>query len=115
MSFASMFQRRPQGYQDLLPKDAAQRLDTFAVIDVREPSEFTGSLGHIAGAKLVPLGTIPTAAASLPRKPLLLVCRSGGRSASAAAHLAGQGFEVYNLVGGMTAWGAQGLPTTTGR
>lgn len=95
----------PHPYQDLTPS----QLDTLGPevrrIDVREPDEFTGPLGHLPGAELVPLGTLESAAASWPREqPLLLICRSGGRSAKAAQALARGGFQhLYNLVGGMLA------------
>lgn len=95
----------PHPYQDLTPA----QLDTLGPevrrIDVREPDEFTGPLGHLPGAELVPLGTLEAAAASWPREqPLLLICRSGGRSAKAAQALARGGFQnLYNLAGGMLA------------
>ncbi|NNC21854.1 rhodanese-like domain-containing protein [Corallococcus exiguus] len=95
----------PHPYQDLTPS----QLDTLGPevrrIDVREPDEFTGPLSHLPGAELVPLGTLEAAAASWPREqPLLLICRSGGRSAKAAQALAQRGFKhLYNLAGGMLA------------
>lgn len=82
------------------------------VIDVREPSEFTGELGHIPGAELVPLATLPDAARDWPRDgELIIVCRSGGRSTNAAQQLTALGFEhVINMAGGMLAWNDAGLP-----
>ena len=104
---------RPQGYREIAPDGAAAHLAELRVVDVRQPDEFTGPLGHIPGAELVPLATITDAARSWPRdEALLVVCRSGARSASASAQLAGAGFtRVYNLAGGMTAWNAHALPT----
>lgn len=74
-------------------------------IDVREPDEFTGPLGHLPGAELVPLGTLERACAGWPKDaPLVLICRSGGRSAMAARLLHAKGFlRLYNLAGGMMA------------
>ena len=74
-------------------------------IDVREPDEFTGPLGHLPGAELVPLGNVETALDPWPRdQPIVLICRSGRRSASAAQALAARGFtRLYNLAGGMLA------------
>ncbi|RKG60286.1 rhodanese-like domain-containing protein [Corallococcus sp. CA054B] len=95
----------PHPYQDLTPS----QLDTLGPevrrIDVREPDEFTGPLSHLPGAELVPLGTLEAASASWPREqPLLLICRSGGRSSKAAQALAQRGFKhLYNLAGGMLA------------
>ncbi|WP_223638225.1 rhodanese-like domain-containing protein [Corallococcus sp. EGB] len=102
----------PHPYQDVTPS----QLDTLGPevrrIDVREPDEFTGPLGHLPGAELVPLGTLEAAAASWPReRPLLLICRSGGRSAKAAQALARGGFQrLYNLAGGMLAVREPGAP-----
>lgn len=80
-------------------------------IDVREPSEFEGPLGHLPRSELIPLAHLPTAAASWERAgPLLLICRSGARSLKAAQLLAGLGFTaLYNLEGGMLAVHEAGL------
>ena len=98
-------------FVDVDPADVASRAGV-TLIDVREPDEFTGELGHVAGAKLVPLAELPAAAAGWDReREIVLVCRSGGRSARAAAELAGRGFRhLYNLRGGMVAWNAARLP-----
>ncbi len=102
----------PAGYRDLPPLCALHHLGDVRLVDVREPDEFVGPLGHIPGAELVPLATLPAAAASWDREaPVLLVCRSGARSGRGAAALAGLGFQnAYNLVGGMLAWEANALP-----
>jgi glyoxylase-like metal-dependent hydrolase (beta-lactamase superfamily II)/rhodanese-related sulfurtransferase len=84
------------------------------VLDVREPEEFTGALGHIRGALPVPLDAL---AQRLPKLvgysdlEIVVVCRAGARSASAAVVLKGAGFkDVKNLDGGMLAWVEAGLP-----
>lgn len=107
---------RPGGYADLTPAEAAANLAALRPVDVREPDEFVGPLGHIPGAELVPVGTIASAAAGWDRDaPLLLICRSGMRSVRAAGALHALGFRhLYNLSGGMTAWDAQGLPRAAG-
>lgn len=76
------------------------------VVDVREPSEFDGELGHIEGAELVPLGHLMREAPGWDKTTkVVTVCRSGGRSAQAAVLLEGAGFSrVANLSGGMIAW-----------
>jgi sulfur dioxygenase len=83
------------------------------LVDVREPAEFDGELGHIDGAELLPLGGLRAALAGWDRgASLVMVCRSGGRSAQAALILEAAGFtRVANLAGGMIAWRAAGLPT----
>ncbi len=84
------------------------------IVDVREPEEFVGDLGHIEGALLVPLDSLqrrlPKLAGYVGRT-LVVVCRSGARSASACAMLRQAGFaQVANLSGGMLAWRDAGLP-----
>lgn len=89
-----------------MPPAELERLRTRAsLIDVREPDEFTGPLGHLAGAELVPLPTVEATAQGWSRDaPLVLICRSGGRLAKAATALAARGFtRLYNLAGGMLA------------
>jgi len=82
------------------------------IVDVREPVEFTGELGHIEEAELVPLATVLEAAQAWDKSaPVVLVCRSGARSARAGEALVAMGFEdVTNMVGGMIAWNQEGLP-----
>ncbi len=74
------------------------------LIDVRESYEFEAR--HIDGAKLIPLGSLASHLAEVPRdKPVVLVCRSGSRSAHATAFLRQQGYtNVENMTGGMNAW-----------
>lgn len=68
----------------------------------------------MAGARLIPLGQLPRRLgdlAGLEQRPLVTVCRSGGRSATAAAILTVAGFDdVRSLEGGMQRWRALGLP-----
>ncbi len=103
-----------RAYRDIYPDALRGRPVDVRIIDVREPSEFTGELGHIPGASLVPLGTVSTAASSWNRDAdLLVVCRSGGRSARAAEQLCAMGFRrVMNLAGGMLAYNEANLPTS---
>lgn len=79
------------------------------VIDVREPREF--KQGHIPQARLVSLATILSQPLDLPLDcPIVLVCRSGRRSARAAQYLYSRGYaRVAVLRGGMLAWQAAGL------
>jgi rhodanese-related sulfurtransferase len=87
------------------------------VLDVREPDEFTGPLGRIQGAKLIPLGELAGRASELSKgKPIVAVCRAGGRSAQATLILQQAGFEkVANLPGGMLRWRAEGGPVEGGK
>lgn len=101
-----------EGYRDVDVSAVAGVRNEVRLVDVREPSELEGILGHIAGAELVPLSTVEEAAGRWPREAeLVMVCRSGARSGRAAAQLARRGFpRVMNLRGGMLAWNEAGLP-----
>jgi rhodanese-related sulfurtransferase len=93
----------------LTPAQAADRTEAV-LLDVREASELAD--GRIAGSTHIPLGQLPARAAELNRaRPVITVCRSGGRSAQAAQFLADQGYDVADLDGGMTQWVAEGRPT----
>lgn len=82
------------------------------LLDVREPEEFNNTLGHIAQARLLPLGQLQSRLAELdPQRPVISVCRSGARSAQATVLLQRAGFKrVANLAGGMLRWNAERLP-----
>lgn len=79
------------------------------LVDVREPAEYTGELGHLDGSELVPLATVKDQARTWDREqPMVLVCRSGRRSGEAAKLLETLGFKrVASLRGGMTAYRAE--------
>ncbi|MCC6335867.1 MAG: rhodanese-like domain-containing protein [Myxococcales bacterium] len=100
------------GYRDVAPADVKLPAQGFRVVDVREPHEYKGELGHVPGSALVPMHSVMAQAMDWSRdEALVLVCRSGGRSAQVAHALTRAGFgKVMNLVGGMLAWNAAGLP-----
>lgn len=78
----------------------------LAILDVRTPGEFA-RLGHLPGARLLPVDLIASALAVVPEDgtPVLVVCEHGIRSAAAARVLADGGVApVYDLAGGMAAW-----------
>lgn len=82
-----------------------------AIIDVRNPDEFTGPLGHIDGATNHPLPNFTAAVRDLlaETRPLVMVCHTDRRSSSAAAHLRKAGAtQVTVLRGGMVAWRSRG-------
>jgi len=74
------------------------------LVDVREPDEVAA--GSLPGAVNIPLGSLPDRVGELNAdSPVLLLCRSGGRSGTAAQYLSDQGFkDVTNLTGGMLAY-----------
>ena len=79
------------------------------VIDVRQMQEI--SMGTVPGAEPLPLHILPAKLHELsPEEKLVMVCRSGARSAQACLFLQQQGFSnVYNLRGGMMGWMQSGL------
>ena len=74
-------------------------------VDVREPDEY--AVGHIPGAKLLPLGEVNSRAAEvLPEKeaPWLVYCRTGRRSAEAVQKLDALGYSNLYDLGGILSW-----------
>lgn len=79
------------------------------LLDVREPGEW--SAGHAPQAILIPMGEVHQRRDELPRdQRIVVVCRSGGRSAAITDALCAHGYDAVNLTGGMCAWAAVGLP-----
>ncbi len=92
------------------------------VIDVREPAEF--ETGHIPGSINIPRGVlefqvdahpavayVSDPALSHKDRPVVVVCRTGGRAALSAVNLQRLGFgDVRSIAGGVNAWGEAGLP-----
>ncbi|WP_406806389.1 rhodanese-like domain-containing protein [Burkholderia semiarida] len=108
-TFAGFWEIDPQWLEDHLP--------AVQVVDVREPDEFTGPLGHLPGATPIPLGELAARAGEIARdRPVVTVCRAGGRSAQATVILKQAGFDaVANLGGGMLRWRAEGRVVMDGR
>jgi rhodanese-related sulfurtransferase len=78
------------------------------LLDVREGYEWDA--GHVAGAVHIPLGQLVQRVNELPEdRQVVVVCRSGTRSARATAFLASSGLDAVNLAGGMKAWAEEGL------
>jgi glyoxylase-like metal-dependent hydrolase (beta-lactamase superfamily II) len=97
------------GIWEVQPHWLEEHLRDVQVLDVREPDEFNGPLGHVPHAKLVPLGSLTKSLSQLAKdKPIVAVCRSGARSAQATVLLGKAGFDkVANLSGGMLRWRSQ--------
>ncbi|MEZ4410308.1 MAG: MBL fold metallo-hydrolase [Polyangiales bacterium] len=104
------------GIPEVTPEWVAAGAAGTRLVDVREPNEFNNELGHVPGSILVPLATVVDAAAAWPRdEPVVLICRSGGRSGKAALALGERGFtKAVSMRGGMLLWNAQRLPITRG-
>lgn len=96
--------------EDYTPQQVAELIAAggVQVIDVR--AEHEHSAGHIAGTRLIELQQLFSQAATIDRGlPVILYCRSGGRSQMATEALSEAGFDAHNMVGGMLAWKAAGL------
>ena len=95
-------------YHQITQEEAKEMMDTQEVIilDVREQDEYDSV--HIPRAVLLPVGTIneDTAAEVIPEKDstVLVYCRSGNRSKTAAAALASLGYTKIYEFGGINTW-----------
>ena len=87
------------------------------IVDVRTDKEYDE--GHVTNSLHIPYGVLADRLADLQKykeRPIILACRSGARSGQAVSILTKQGFEkVYNLAGGVLAWGNANLPISSGR
>ncbi len=114
MLFWSFFGNKLRGVKEVDCAGALQLINhqEASVLDVREPDEFKS--GHLLSAKSIPLGKLRERVGEIERlrdKPVVVVCRSGNRSATACALLGREGFtQAYNLKGGVTAWQKASLP-----
>jgi rhodanese-related sulfurtransferase len=114
MLFWSFFGNRLRGIKEVDHIAAMQLINhkNALMLDVREQSEYAA--GHVVNSKLIPLGKLRERIGELEKyreRPLVVICRSGQRSASACALLGKQGFaQAYNLNGGIIAWQKASLP-----
>ena len=95
---------------------AAEKRDQGAfILDVRQPEEWQQF--HIPGATLIPLGELPNRLNEVPKdKQIVVVCRTGHRSAQGRDILLNAGFPmVTSMAGGVTQWQSQGLAIATGQ
>ncbi len=83
------------------------------LIDVREPGEYVD--GHVPGARLVPMGQLPSRLGELDRSArLYVVCASGGRSSAMVDGLTAAGYDAVSVAGGTTGWQRAGRPVVRG-
>lgn len=79
------------------------------LLDVRESDEWVA--GHVEQAQLVPMSELIGRLAEVPKdRDVVVVCRTGARSAQVTAYLNQSGWSAKNLDGGMEAWAAAGRP-----
>jgi rhodanese-related sulfurtransferase len=111
----SFFGNRIRGIKEVNNVAALQLINhkNALILDVRDENEYV--MGHIRNAKLIPLGKLKDRVGEIEKyreRPVVTVCRSGNRSASACAMLGKLGFtQVYTLTGGIMAWQKADLPT----
>jgi rhodanese-related sulfurtransferase len=96
-----------EGMSDVPEIDVAElarlRHDGAFVLDVRRPDEYEAA--HVPGAILLPLDQLEARQPEIPRdQPLLVICRSGARSATAVRALNAAGYDATNVAGGTLAW-----------
>jgi rhodanese-related sulfurtransferase len=99
---------------DITPIELSDRLargETVVLVDVREPHEWNA--GHLEQAQHIPLGQLQRRLDEIPRDAeIVMICRSGGRSAHAQQFLKASGYaKVKNLVGGMIRWSREVDPS----
>lgn len=110
--------RRPGGGNGVTPTQAVLLInhEDALVIDVREPAEYVE--GHVPDSRNIPMSQLESRISEFEKykdRPLVLVCRSGARSASACSRLVKLGFtKVNNLDGGVGDWSQAGLPLKKG-
>jgi rhodanese-related sulfurtransferase len=95
------------------PAEARRRLETGAMLlDVRESDEW--DTGHAPDATWIPIGHVAARQDELAGdRPIVVVCRSGGRSARVTSTLLQAGYDATNLAGGMQAWAGAGFSVVT--
>ena len=107
--------RQARSVQPQVPTVQVDELRPGALLlDVREDYEWTA--GHIDGAVHVPMYELPDRITDEPfdaARPVYVICKVGSRSAHVTAWLSQQGYDAYNVDGGMLAWAASRRPMTS--
>lgn len=123
--FTEQRKESPSGFGNVSVREAkeiVEKGDVF-VLDVRTPDEFNSS--HIKGATLIPVSNafgsnlssdslLKARIDEVPKKKILVYCRTGRRSDTASTMLVNAGYsQVYNMVGGITSWIDAGYPVVS--
>ncbi|MBM4405237.1 MAG: MBL fold metallo-hydrolase [Chloroflexi bacterium] len=105
-----------QQVRTMTPEEAKRRIEGTGALalDVREPDEYTDEFGHVPGSRLIPVGQVAHRLGELEEfrgKEIITICRSGGRSLTAAAVLMQAGFgNVASMSEGMMGWNLRKYP-----
>jgi rhodanese-related sulfurtransferase len=99
--------------QHLDPVEGKRRVDAGALLlDVRNPDEWQS--GHAQDAAWIPMGELADRQEELPTdREIVVICKTGGRSAQVAQALVAAGYEAANVAGGSEAWQAAGMAIVT--
>ena len=100
---------------EISAEEAVAKRDSGSfILDVREPDEWNQF--HVPNSTLIPLGELAARLDELPKdQEIVVVCRSGNRSAKGRDILLSAGFtQVTSMAGGLTQWKAAGYPTVSG-
>ncbi|MFO0709546.1 MAG: rhodanese-like domain-containing protein [Sandaracinus sp.] len=113
-NWLSAIERSPSGKPLLWPEFVARQGRSVHIVDVREPEELVGPLGHIPGSDWVPPERVPSLVERLGKHAkIVLVSRAGERSGPLAAQLEALGMPfVGSMIGGIVAWRYLGFATT---
>jgi rhodanese-related sulfurtransferase len=92
---------------------AAASAEGAVVIDVRQPEEYV--VGHVAGARLIPLGDVVSRLDEIPAdEPVYVICQVGSRSLKAVQFLRASGYDATSVAGGTKAWVESGREVVRG-
>lgn len=123
--FTEKRKENPSGFENVSVQEAKEMVEKgdIFILDVRTPNEFNSS--HIKGATLIPVSNafgsnlssdslLKVRIGEVPKKKVLVYCRTGRRSDTASTMLVNAGYsQVYNMAGGITAWIDAGYPVVS--
>lgn len=123
--FSEQRKESPSGFENVSVQEAKEMVEKgdIFVLDVRTPDEFNSS--HIKGATLIPVSNafgsnlsseslLKARIDEVPKRKILVYCRTGRRSDTASTMLVNAGYsQVYNMAGGITAWIDAGYPVVS--
>ncbi len=107
-------QKAVSGSKEVSAGQAVQLINRrdAVILDVRDSSEFAS--GHVVNSRHIPVAEIDKRIKEIEKfkqRPIVVICRSGSRSAAACGVLRKSGFtEVFSLKGGILAWIQAGMP-----
>jgi rhodanese-related sulfurtransferase len=111
--FTKIFGEPVATIQALEVQEKLKKDNPVYILDVRQPEEFR--MGHIAGAKLIPLGQLERRLNEVPKgREIVCICATGHRSVPAVRELTAAGYTAASLKNGMIAWYRAKLPVTKG-